>query len=191
MNSELIKLKTKSLHKKLDQHPILKNILSNNVTSEDYLNFLVLHFNALSLLNKKIQDSCTYFDFPFVSKLPKIKNDIEKVSGFCNVNAKNYLELNVYETNIEAPSSGLIYVIEGARHGNFYIKKHLKNNLEINDSAFSYLSSENPIEWSEILKVLNQSDNQAFNVVINDAVDVYELYLSLANKIQSKSSSLK
>lgn len=189
MNADLIKEKTKAYHKKLDQHPVLKNILRKSVTPIDYLNFLTLHYNALNSLNNIILETCTYFDFQFITKLDLLEREIELVSEFCNVEKSKIMNLNIKSSTIKAPSIGLIYVTEGARHGNFYINKHLKNELELPETAFTYLSAKNSIEWSDVLKIINQSDNHVFNEAIQDAVEVYKLYLSIANKIQSKSFS--
>ena len=183
MSHEIFKNETKALHRKLDQSPLLKNIMAKHVTEKDYLHFLLFHESMNLALNDCFKESCEKLNFPFSDRLVYIQNDIEAFSLNRSIGTIVQNHTPTLNMSIE-PCLGVVYVLEGARHGNKYIFQHLNKKLDLQLSESSYLNMQSPINWAEIVYMLDQLDVKRRQLNVLQAQNMFTYLIQLSDYLK-------
>jgi heme oxygenase len=182
MSHKIIKEGTKKLHASLDQSSFLKNIMSKDVDNNDYLKFLYFHKAVNQLMQDDLEKIYNEYNFPTINRLKLIENDIDNFCQNRKINKKK-TPLDSILNNQVTPSIGIVYVMEGARHGNKYILQHLVKNLALTANESSFLAHKSSIEWSVITETLDalKEDELEFNLI--QAKNTFKLLIDISNHL--------
>lgn len=185
MSHKLFKEETKELHSRLDQSSFLKNIMSNQVTVKDYLNFLHFHCISNDLLQSQLKEAYKICGWSFTIRKEKLQKDIAAVQKEFSVDGHEFKIESKVKNKIE-PSLGLVYVMEGARHGNKYIYQHLKRKLNLDDGACQFLLTHSKIEWSTITSQLDALSETEKKYNLLQAQNTFSFLINISNSIKDK-----
>lgn len=174
MFHEQLKKETSALHKELDQLPVNKRIMSSTVTFNEYKLFLLAHFHVYEFLINAYNTDEIYFFSDINDRFIAVKNDLSKLN--VNTDKEPFIEFPQEKVNVDkATLLGLQYVIEGSRHGAFYIKKHLVKQLQLSDETLAFLSYTPKVDWKNLIQTIN-TENDTFAVKKGSAY-AYNLFI--------------
>jgi heme oxygenase len=187
MSYTIFKKETKELHARLDQSGLLKKIMTNNVKIEDYLDFLLFHKVANELLENTMLKAYSSLDWRSSDRLEKLNIDINYILNKLSLPSKNITLEDTIQHEVK-PSLGLIYVMEGARHGNRYIYQHLKTKLNLGDEAFQFLAMDASIKWSDVQSQLDRLGDAEISFHLNQAKKTFELLIKISTILKEKTN---
>jgi heme oxygenase len=185
MSHKIIKEETKALHSKLDQSKLLKNIMTPTVTVDDYQNFLTFHYCVNKVIASQLKDAYSLLNMTYTDRVSMLKNDIiQLIMNRDLVFVEPDLDLN--RGKIVEPCLGAIYVVEGARHGNYFIHQHLVKYLGVKDNESSFLSHSSPVDWEKIKTDLDNLDDKNIHFSIEQAKKLFAFYIEMSNTINDQ-----
>lgn len=150
----LLRAHTSSYHSALETLPLSKKLTSENLSVNDYVQYLSLMREIISSVEQKI--------FPLVShiitdinerkKLQLIEDDLKTFN--VSFNTQSYHECNMIN---EAKAMGIMYVIEGSTLGGRMILKNVKQTLKFSELGVSFFSGygdSTSEKWKKFLGIL-------------------------------------
>ena len=135
MTSLSLKHGTQNLHRSIDQHVLLRKLMSNDLLLSDYKDTLCCLYHW----HKSIE-SCVYSEdvlqlgLRMQPKTPQILRDLQNICSFAGNSDSPFVidELNLVE------KLGLIYVIEGATMGGLILGPKIAKTLKRSDITHYY-----------------------------------------------------
>ena len=178
-----LKSETAKSHFTLEQNPYSINLMSLNVSLEDYSNYLQRLYGFVSGFERtifpKLQEIDSYINLRRKSEwmqhdLEQLKCDFTKIPTL----SEEYFNQH-YTDNLTA--LGGLYVLEGSMLGGIMIKKHLNEKLGIevsnNMKYFTGYGSETGKIWKDFLNILSSyaNDTEKEKIIIDSANNTFDL----------------
>jgi len=176
---------TKSRHDALDQQPLLRRLLSANLSLAEYARVMVLLRQCFGLIEPALVKHETlhlkHDVFPYNCKLPALDLDLLQLGvGNTQIPAA----INSISINSAGGYLGARYVLEGSALGGAFIARHLEKalpELARKASNFWRIQKSAAERWSSFLLMLAQLDNdrQGRSQAIAGASETFDLFLSV------------
>lgn len=170
MLSIKLKEQTNEIHKSLEELPLLKKVVSPDITKDEYCALL----NGFYRLHRIYETGLHNYDGPIISnyeercKLHLLEEDL------------NELDMVILERNEqikftkEAQVLGAMYVMEGSTLGGQYIVKNLNQVFpEYSHNFYNGYGAETGKYWKEFKTYLDDFEESEHNKVINSAKQMF------------------
>lgn len=169
------------LHKKLDQLPLMKRLLSDAVKLEDYFMFLTGHLFVYQELNKTKNDS-------FLSaRIDQLEKDLFELTKKTQFTFPKGIAFS--SSNHACFLVGVNYVLEGGRHGAVFIIKHLKKSIPaLAKHSFNFLNYSSERSWEGITKEIEVFAEQDYTSLLSGVNHTYQLFIDTFTEIEEQQS---
>lgn len=171
---EQLRSTTASAHEALENLPVSKNIISTDVTKEQYLLYLQSMYEVISDVEQNVYPLLdTIIDTPLRTKRHLIEQDLNTLGVSAQCTKKPITESGF--KNTPAFALGIMYVTEGSTLGGKFIYKNINSVLGYDDnSGASYFAGYGKITgsmWKKFLNTLTEySKNNNYKKIIDGAV---------------------
>lgn len=182
---DYLKTYSRNIHKEIEETSTVKNLLSEDVSVENYYSFLKATHSAFRKLKKLVSG---IENRALHGRIKELLNDLESdLSSICFKKEKD-LEEDSRSVN-ENELLGIEYVIEGSVMGLKVIYAHLINHSIIDSSdAFAYVgrSQKRESNWSNCIKKLEVLDFEACHKeMANGAMLAFQVFKTELEKFDN------
>lgn len=175
----ILKSATSPIHKQFEKMTLLKKILSNEISQEEYTRLLKIFYGFIkpceTNFKKRYPDLISGRE-----KSPLLESDLNY-----DIDTPLCKELPKFDN--EAHCYGYLYVMEGSTLGGQIITSHLKKNFRLSfnkpQTYFNAYGNETKNRWVQFTKLLitnNNTENQKSNLVEN-AIQTFTTLLAWMN----------
>lgn len=167
---------TAPLHQQLDQHRVLKPLMSASLSPAQYAVALASLLRPQQVLEEALQQALTqyYPEYRYALRYPWLQQDLQELGQPCP--EASDLNFSIHGETQGIGVLGLLYVLEGSRLGAQVMLKNLRRCALPCAFFASALNSETE-GWPGFLQLLRHTPQQDFSAAVETAVDAFHLLL--------------